>query len=137
KAWVLNSADSCTSIPAASVARSNYLDSKGAATAAWSTTPSAVTISGGNGNLILSAPSPSATGSVDFAFNLGSTSTDQSCLSSRPSSTGASLSWLRAQNGSTNSCAGVTTYDRDPSARATFGVYQPETRKAVFVRDLH
>lgn len=138
KAWVVNSADSCTSIPAASVVRSNYLDSKGASTTAWTTTPSAVTISSGNGDLILSAPSPSATGSVDFAFNLGASSTDQSCLLNHPSSTGASLSWLRAQNGSTNGCAGVLTYDRDPSARATFGVYdQPEIRKAVFSRDLY
>ncbi len=137
KAWVLNSADSCTSIPAASVVRAGYLDYKGAATTAWSTTPSAVTISGGNGTLSLSAPSPSSTGSVDFAFNLGATATDQSCLSAHPNSTGANLSWLRARNGTGNDCNGVSTDDRDPSARATFGVYQPESNKAVYVRDMY
>jgi len=137
KAWVLNSADSCTSIPAASVVRAGYLDYKGAATTAWSTTPSAVTISGGNGTLSLSAPSPSSTGSVDFAFNLGATATDQSCLSAHPNSTGANLSWLRARNGTGNDCNGVSTYDRDPSARATFGVYQPESKKTVYVRDMY
>lgn len=137
RAWVINGDDSCTSIPAASVARSNYVDSKGAATAAWSTTPSAISIVGGNGTLTLSAPSGGGTGSVDFAINLGSSTVDQSCLLSHPSSTGAAKSWLRAQNGSANACAGVTTYDRDPSARATFGVYAPESRKVVFTREMY
>lgn len=137
KAWVVNSQDSCTSIPAASVARSNYVDNKGASTAAWSTTPSAVTLVSGNGTLTLSAPGGGYTGSVDFAFNLGTSTTDQSCLSNHPSSTGASLAWLRAQNGTSGSCAGVVTYDRDPSARATFGVYQPESRKSVYQRELY
>lgn len=137
KAWVINGQDSCTSIPAASVVRSNYVDNKGASTAGWSTTPSAVTIVGGNGTLSLSAPTDGVTGSVDFAFNLGATATDQSCLSSHPASTGAAMTWLRAQNGTSGSCAGVVTYDRDPSARATFGVYQPESRKAVYQRELY
>ncbi|HEX5355615.1 MAG TPA: DUF6701 domain-containing protein [Aquabacterium sp.] len=148
KSWVINSDDSsCTYIPVASVVRSNYLDYKGASTAAWTTTPAtkttvnsvpmAVAISGGNGVLTLSAPSPASTGSVDFAFNLGTSTTDQSCLASHPSSTAASRDWLRSLNGSANSCAGVTSYDRDPSARATFGVYKPETNKAVFIRDLY
>jgi MSHA biogenesis protein MshQ len=137
KAWVVNSLDSCTSVPAASVVLTNYLDYKGAATAGWTTTASTFTMSNGNANLSLSAPSPTSTGSVDFAFNLGVTTTDQSCLSSHPASTAASLSWLRAQNGSSNSCSGVLTYDRDPSARATFGVYKPESTKAVFSRDIY
>lgn len=147
KAWVLNSDDSCTSIPVASVVRSNYLDYKGASTAAWTTTPAtkatvnsvpmAVSINGGNGLLTLGSPSPTATGSVDFAFNLGTGSVDQSCLASHPSSTGANRDWLRSLNGSANSCAGLTSYDRDPGARATFGVYRPETNKAVFTRDMY
>jgi MSHA biogenesis protein MshQ len=31
--------------------------------------------------------------------------------------------------------ASGATYDRDPSARATFGIYAPETRKNVHVRE--
>ncbi|MDO9237976.1 MAG: hypothetical protein Q7U28_18305 [Aquabacterium sp.] len=137
KAWVINSLDGCTSLTAASVVLARYYDYKGASTSAWTSTPSAVTISGGNGTLTLTAPSPAGVGSLDFSFNLGGTSTGQSCLSSQPSSTGANLSWLRAQNGSTNGCTGVSTYDRDPSARATFGVYAPETKKMVFTRDIY
>jgi MSHA biogenesis protein MshQ len=138
KAWILNSADSCTTVPATAIGRSNYLDAKGASTTAWTTTPSAVTISGGNGTLTLSAPSPLNTGSVDFSFNLGATgsTTDQSCLAGHPTTTAANLPWLRAQNGTTSGCNGVLTFDRDPSARATFGVYKPESKKSVYVRDM-
>lgn len=131
-AWVLNSADtSCTgTIPASSIALSNVRDYKGNA-GSWTTTGSAVTISGGVGTLTLSAPSGGSTGTVDLALNLGNTAADQSCLASHPASTGANLSWLRTRHGS---CA--ATYDRDPSARAVFGVYSAETRKTVHVREI-
>jgi MSHA biogenesis protein MshQ len=136
QAWAINSSDSCTtSFPAASVVRVNYLDRKGAATTAWTTTPSAISLSAGHGSLTLSAPSPTSTGTVDFAFNLGSSTTDASCLSSHPASTGAGLSWLRSMNGSANGCS-TSSYTRDPSARATFGIYAPETQKEVFIKDL-
>jgi MSHA biogenesis protein MshQ len=133
-AWLQNSADSCTTLPAAAVVRAGYLDARGAATSAWSSSASAVSITSGAGSLSFSAPSPSTTGSLDFALNLGATTTDQSCLASHPASTGAALPWLRSQNGSTSGCAAL--WDRDPSARATFGIYAPETRKTVHVREL-
>lgn len=123
--WILNSADSCTSIAPANVALSGYT---GAITG---TTASAVTLSSGAGNLSLSVPTPAnATGSVFVAINLGATTTDVSCLASHPASMGASKAWLRAQNGN---CA--ATYDRDPSASATFGIYVPETKKIFHVRE--
>ncbi|MEY2875211.1 MAG: hypothetical protein RLZZ373_2582 [Pseudomonadota bacterium] len=133
RAWVLNSADSCTTVPTTAIVRSNYLSYQGSATTAWTTTPGALTILGGNGTVSLSAPSPSgSTGSVDIALNLGSTATDVSCLGSHPASTGAGLPWLRGRNGS---CA--STWDRDPAARASFGIASPETRKTVHVRELY
>ena len=46
------------------------------------------------------------------------------------------MAWLRSQYGSTFGCAGNVSHDRDPSARATFGVFAPETQKAVHVRDI-
>ena len=130
-AWVPNGADSCTVLPVAAVVRSNYLDNRGAATAAWTTTASAVNIVSGSGTLSLSAPSPTATGSVDIALNLGAGAADQSCLATHPASTGAALPWLRSQQGS---CA--ATWDRDPAARASFGIYVPETRKTLHVREI-
>ena len=75
---------------------------------------------------------PSATGSLDLALNLGSASADQSCLSVHPASTGSALPWLRAQQGS---CSAA--WDRDPAARASFGIYAPETRKTLHVRELY
>jgi len=135
KGWIQSSDDNCTVVPSSAVVRARYLDSKGAVATGWSVTPSSVSLIGGRGTLNLSAPSPTATGSVDLALNLGNTSTDQSCLSSHPASTGANLPWLRSQNGSTPDCP-TSTFDRDPSARATFGVYAPETNKTIYVRDL-
>jgi hypothetical protein len=129
--WLLNSSDSCTSIPAAAVAFSNKRNNIGAGTSAWSTTASGTSLAAGSGLLTLSAPSPTATGAIDIALNLGSTTADQSCLSTHPASTGAGLAWLRSQNGN---C--VATYDRDPSGRASFGIYTPETKKTVHVREL-
>lgn len=131
-AWMLNSADACTSIPASAVALSNYRDSKGAA-GAWTTTVSSTgTLVAGRGTLTLAAPSGGSTGTVDLAVNLGSgVGSDQSCLATHPSVTGANATWLRSQNGS---CS--TAWDRDPSARATFGIYSPETKKTVHVREI-
>jgi hypothetical protein len=132
KSWVLNSNDSLTAIPAASVALSNYRDSKGAA-AAWTTTASGPgTLAGGQGSITLSVPTgaPPGTGSVDVAINLGSSGPDQSCLAAH-GGTAAGQPWFRSQNGS---CA--ATYDRDPSATASFGVYSPETSRSVHVREL-
>ena len=130
-AWVLNSADNCSVMPAAAVARSGYVDNKGAPTAAWNTTANGIVVAGGNATLTLSAPSPLLTGSVNLALNLGSAAAaaDQSCLAVHPASTGAALPWLRSQNGG---CS--TAWDRDPSARATFGIFSPETRKILHVR---
>jgi len=148
KAWVLNSLDSnCTAVPVASVALGNYLDAKGTATSGWSTSVTAngsgkaISISGGNATLTLAKPtsgtSAAAVGSVDIGINLGSAVSDASCLSTpRPSTTGAGLSWLRAQFGSTNSCFGVVDYLRDPSSRATFGVYAPELQRAIHAAEV-
>jgi MSHA biogenesis protein MshQ len=133
--WLLNTADSCTTIPATSVALSNYLDGKGAA-AAWTTTAGGTALAGGRGSIALTAPNPAgSTGSVDLAINLGTGTTDVSCLASHPvmAAPAASLAWLRGRNGN---CAASNTYSADPSARATFGIYPAENRKAVHVREM-
>jgi len=131
KTWIISAGDSCTSVPANAVALSNYTNAHGAA-GSWTTTPSVITISNGIGTLSLSTPSPSGTGSVDVALNLGSTAADNACMGTHPATTAGNLSWLRARNGN---CA--VTFDRDPVARATFGVYAPETRKTVYVRPIY
>lgn len=133
KAWVVNDADSgCTTVPSASVVRAVYLDSKGATTTAWSTSVSTIeALLNGRGAIVLTAPTNSGTGSVDLSVNLGTSTSDQSCLSAHPASVGAQQPWLRSVNGSCSA-----TYDRDPSARATFGVFAPETQRLIHTRDL-
>ncbi|MDH4392961.1 MAG: AbfB domain-containing protein [Aquabacterium sp.] len=131
-AWQPNSADSCTALAATSVAISNPRGATGGASTATSGA-GAVAVSSGSGTLTLAAPSPTGSSlSLDLAINLGSTGTDQSCNGTRPATTGAGLPWLRALNGS---CA--ATADRDPAARASFGIFAPETRKTVHARDLY
>lgn len=119
--WILNDADSCTGLAATAF----FLTGGPAGT----TAASAVAIASGKGSLTLTKSTP-ATGSVDVAANLAATGNDQSCLTSH-GGTAANKPWLRSRNGS---CA--ATYDRDPSARASFGIYAPETGKTVHVREL-
>ena len=130
-AWLLNSADNCTSLAGASVALSNPRSATGAASTATSSA-GALAISSGSGRITLAAPSPAGSSlSLDVAVNLGSGTADQSCHANHPTTTGAGKAWLQAQNGS---CAG--TADRDPAARASFGIFSPETRKTVHVREI-
>lgn len=131
-AWLTHSADSCTSVPAAAVALSNRRNHQGSSAGSWSNTTAAITLVGGLGTLTLGAPVPTASGIVDVALNLGSTGTDQSCLGTHPVTTGAARAWLRAANGS---CAAST--DRDPSARASFGIHSPETQRTIHARELY
>ncbi|MFY9480171.1 MAG: DUF6701 domain-containing protein [Aquabacterium sp.] len=135
KAWVINPLDTCTSLPVQAIALSGYRDNKGQPTTAWTTTatPSG-NLANGTGWITFTKPSPKATGSVDVALNLGNdlNQPDASCLASH-GGTAAFMPWLRAQNGN---CAG--TFDRDPSARVTFGIYtSPESKRTVHVRELY
>lgn len=131
QSWLTNGDDSCTTVSAAAVALSNRRSHLGNATSAWSNTVSSITLAAGLGTLTLGAPSPAASGTVDVALNLGSASADQSCLAAHPATGGAARAWLRAANGS---CA--ATADRDPSARATFGIHSPETQRTIHAREL-
>jgi len=123
-------------VPARAVAINAFTSSTGAvntniATMGFTVTPSALTVASGTGSLTLSPPSNGSTGSIDLSLNLGSTTADQSCLSTRNASVGANRNWLRGQNGNCTSAA-----DRDPSVRATFGVFPPESTRTIHVRDL-
>lgn len=104
--WAANTADSCTSLPVAAVALSGGIYAN--------TSASSVTLSGGTGTLTLAKPSPSASGIVDLALNLGVTGTanDASCNSSSPATTAANLPWLQFAW-----CTGKL----DPNARVKFG----------------
>jgi len=135
KAWVLNSDDNCSSIPNDAVILVRYLDSKGAVSPApWGnvTATGFTAASAGQGVITLSAPTGGATGSIDLAINLGDTSTDASCLSSHPSGGKAQRAWLRGPHGA---CSGTGPFD--PSARASIGVFAPETTRVMHAQDMY
>ena len=123
--WVQNSDDACTILPQNTFA---LFDPTGAVSTC-SSVSGAVSWDKGQGNLVLNKPTGVC--SIDVAANLGVSGNDQSCLASHGGSA-ANLPWLRSRNGS---CA--STYDRDPSARASFGIYSPELKKTVHIRELY
>ena len=130
--WVLNSADNCTTLAGSSMVLSNPRNAAGNSSTASSVAAGVVVLANGSGLIPLAAPTPAGSSlSLDLAVNLGSSATDQSCQANHPASSGAGKPWLRAQNGN---C--TATPDRDPSARASFGIYSPETRKTVHVREI-
>lgn len=122
--WIANSDDSCTTLQSA-----NFHKISVPASLAPLVSLSNVALSNGVGVLTLGAPGAGNTGYVDIAANLGTSGNDQSCLSTNGGTPGNRI-WLRSQYGN---CA--ATYDRDPSARANFGIYSNGGR-VVHVREL-
>ena len=136
--WATNADDSCTVIPVASVALSNYRDGQGNA-ASWTTSVTTGTgftpgiFASGKSTYTLKIPTPATfQGSVDMALNLGTGTADNSCLSTHPamSAPANSFAYLRGQNGN-------CTAPADPSATGSFGIYTPESQKTVHVRELY
>jgi MSHA biogenesis protein MshQ len=118
-AYTTNVLDSCSRLPAAAVSLGNQRKTLLASDTVVS--GSAVTLANGQGMLTLAKPAAGHRGTVDVALSLGSTATDNSCLQSwTPSpvaSAGANLAYLRG------TWCGAGSL-RDPSARATFGLYR-------------
>lgn len=119
KSWVPASDDTYTIaslLPLSAVTRSNYKAHQGSALSSWTTAPTSLSLTAGSGVITLAAPGTKKTGSVDIALDLGAT--------------GANLPWLRSLD---NACGANTVCD--PKARASFGVYAPETQKTVTIQD--
>ncbi len=120
-----NTLDTCTSLGVASVNLINYQGGITATNMGLSHVTAVAPFAAGLSSMSLSKPSPAPTamGSLDLILNLGSTGAPVTCPTATPanplgSSTSAALPYLGA-----NWC-GAAAYDRDPSARATFGIYK-------------
>lgn len=125
--WILNNDDSCTLIPASAVQAYNYRNNVSAPTAAWPLTIGGnLQITGGNGLLSLTKPSSVRAGTVDICVDLNADPAGGVVCTA----TAADRSYLQGR------WAPGTTFGNDPTARATFGVYTPETRRMVHVREL-
>ena len=115
---VANAADVCTgaALSNASIALGNQVQKPGTrgsfATALQATPTLASSWSQGTGSIWLAAPG--IAGAAQVALNLGSGSTDDSCIGWSVASTGSGLPWLRGRWCGTN-------YSVDPSSLASFG----------------
>jgi hypothetical protein len=118
-AYSTNTLDSCTRLPATAVNVGNHRKTLTASDTVVS--GSSVTLASGVAALTLAKPAAGHSGTADVALSLGGTGTDTSCLQTwTPSvvaTSGANLSYLRG-----TWCGSGST--RDPSARASFGLYR-------------
>jgi MSHA biogenesis protein MshQ len=112
-AFIRNDGDSCTSLLPANIGLANFTSNL----AAGETSAAAVAFNAGVGNLTLSAPGDGNGGSVDLVINLGTTAIEAPCsaLTPDPVTTGANAGHLQGKWCGAN-------YDKDPTARATFGI---------------
>lgn len=130
QAWVRNSEDSTTAFGANAVSVGTNTP-VGAVTATLSKP-----FANGTATLSLTPPAGARRGSVPYAVNLGgATGANTSCYyntaaPNMSASTGAQLAFLRSRDASCN------RNSVDPSALATFGVYAPETKRIIHVREV-
>lgn len=121
--WALHTADSRTKINTDAIARTFRGPSPNQP--ALEAFPAAqYQLANGVVNLPMSS---NIAGWIDVAINLGpAPGKNLSCLADQPTDTpGAALPWLRSLAG----CA-------DPSGRATFGIFEPENRRIIHMREV-
>ncbi len=118
--FVSNGDDSCTSFSGSDTAMA-FVPATNLAACETAVTPgAAVTLTDGQaGGLRLAAPGVGNAGSVDLQINLGAASGSTCTAVGAPAApaTFTGLDYLRGNWG------GALSWDQDPSARATFGIY--------------
>ncbi len=124
--FVLNTDDNCTAIVPGNVALGNYQKNLNSGETVVS---GGGTFSAGAATLRLSAPGAANNGSVDVSVNLTGAPAGASCTAGMPASTGSNLTHLQGLW-----CTPPGTYARDPTARATFGLYR-DTDQRVYQRE--
>ncbi len=123
--FVRNTLDTCTTLTPTQVSLVNHQGGITPLNMDATHVTAVTSMVGGLGAINLSKPSPMPTemGSLDLLLNLGSAGATVTCPTATPAnplgaSTSAPLSFLAG-----NWC-NAPLYDRNPSARATFGVYR-------------
>lgn len=125
--FVRNVADACTQLAAGQVALSNWRRDLAACETSVNLSGRFV---GGRGNLRLGAPGAGNTGSVDLTVQLGASASGSTCVGGAGSAAGpAAQPWLQgAWTGG--------AYDRNPSARASFGLFRG-SRTLIYQREMY
>lgn len=124
-AFLVNTNDNCTGV-AGGASGNVALGNKQGGLSAYTGPIAGGTASSGAGGITLTKPASAAAGSVDVLVNLGSGGSPTNC-SGLSGGSSAALSFLSGKWCGSN-------YDRDPTARATFGVYGSSTRKGTIYR---
>lgn len=124
--FALNSADNCTRIAATDITLGNYQKNLAACETEVSISGR---LNGGRGNLVLTKPGAGNDGSVDLTVNLGLTATGNACAPASTPATPAMQSYLQGKWSGTN-------YDKNPTARATFGVYK-NANEFIYLREMY
>lgn len=127
--FATNSLDGCTRLTNTNVTFSGYRAPLAAcATSGTPTGANGIVFTGGRATLRLSRPSTS--GSVDLTPNLGATASGSTCsASASATATAASRAWLQGN-------WGASTYDRNPTARAVFGLHR-RSQDIIFSREAY
>ncbi|MDC8784451.1 DUF6701 domain-containing protein [Roseateles koreensis] len=129
--FITNTLDSCTSVDAKSVNFGNYRKTLNSSDGLLKA--SSYTLTNGSSALTLTKPGGGRTGSLDVSLSL-STVTDQSCLQAWTPGVAATLAAGLSYLQGPWCGAGAVSYNKDPSARATFGLYRG-TDSVVYQRE--
>ena len=128
--FVTNTADNCSTIIATNIAMGNYTKNLAACETASSVSGR---LNSGKSNLKLLKPGSGNNGSVDLTVNLGTTATGQTCSAPLPATqqntTTAAQSYLQGKWSGSN-------YDKNPTARATFGIYK-NANEFIYMREMY
>ncbi len=127
--FVANAADNCTTITAANVAFRAYAGGVTSSNMPLTKVASGSTLKQGVGRIVLTPPTSPLTnkGSVDLCVDLGPDTTPPAgvaCAVTTP----AAQPWLQGR-------WSETSYDDDPGARATFGVYK--SGPVIYMREVY
>ncbi len=128
--FVTNTADNCTVISATNIAMGNYLPNLSACETAISISGR---LSAGKSNLKLVKPGAGNNGSVDLTVNLGITATGQTCVAPLPATQQAAVA---ANQSYLQGKWTGTSYNQNPHARATFGVYK-NANEFIYMREMY
>jgi uncharacterized protein DUF6701 len=132
--FVTNAADNCTTLDRTNISLGSYAKSLNACETRSinATLGATISFSSGVGGLYLEKPGAANVGSVLLTADLGGASSGNYCATiggAEAATTPASKSYLQgAWNGS-------ATYDKDPQARLSFGVFGGQPNQIIFMRE--
>jgi hypothetical protein len=137
--FVTNTLDSCTSLPLNGIAL-GYTGGSNLAACETAVTGAPVTLASGAGNIRLAAPGAANNGSLVITPQLATTASGSYCAAvggSFLATASASRSYLlgRWDDSADPDANAGTSYDDNPRARVSFGVYGRQPRDFIFYRE--